>query len=231
MDPITLIILGTLIMTVVVAVVLIMRRGSGLRPLLPRIVAAGAVIGAILTIVGALVAMSALFSDWVTLTVPVIADIEVPPEDLLTGDARIISGSVVETGVTLTVSGLDVAAKVWLAIGQLLNAAVIATVLFVIARFAQQSIAAEPFAPRLHRLLIIAGAALVVGSGAAQAALAVAGEMARYQLFAVTLPDVTYAPAPVTVDLIPIGIGLTLIVIAGLIRSGERLQHETKGLV
>ena len=38
-------------------------------------------------------------------------------------------------------------------------------------------------------------------------------------------------PAPWTIDLWPVGVGLVLIVVAGLIRSGERLQNETRGLV
>ena len=86
---------------------------------------------------------------------------------------------------------------------------------------------AHPLLPRL-----VAGGALV---GAGPAALGnSAGARAHEQLFFLrpgSIDGVDNIAPSWSLDLWPIGVGIVLIVVAGLIRSGERLQRDTKGLV
>lgn len=245
MDPITLVLL------VMLGFVVLLVAGVGRRrradssstdaarpPLLPRLVAGGAIVGALLSIVGGLIAIvSAFAAERLTLAVPVVAQIEVPPSELVATDARIESGYVSLADAQVTASGLDIETRVWFALGVLLSTVVMTTVLIVIARLAQQSIASVPFEARLHRLLLIAGGTLAIGSVLSQICLATAGSLAQTQLFSlVGEPSAGGAGfdiglGPWVVELWPVGVGLVLIVAAGLIRNGERLQRDTTGLV
>ena len=89
---------------------------------------------------------------------------------------------------------------------------------------------AHPLLPRL----VAGGATLAVGATLAQALGNGAGARAHEQLFFLrpgSIDGVDNIAPSWSLDLWPIGVGIVLIVVAGLIRSGERLQRDTKGLV
>ena len=233
MDPITIVLLVMLGFAVLL-IAGIGRRKRAL-PWLPRLVAGGAIVLALLNIIGGLMGVVGAFAlDTLTLRVPVIAHAEFTPVEVRAFDAEVVSGGTEQVTMVLTASGLDVVTRVLVAVEVVITTAVIVTLLVMVARLAQQSIAAEPFSPRLGRLLVIGGSVLAAGSIAAQVASTFSGARANELLFAVQSDPLTgssYVPPMWTVDLLPIGIGLALIVIAGLIRNGERLQRDTKGLV
>lgn len=233
MDPITVVLLVGLGFAVLLVAGIGSQRSTG--PWLPRLVAGGAIVLALLNVVGGIVGIVGAFAlDTLTLRVPVIATAEVPPADLRASDADVVSGGTEQVAMILGVSGVDGLSRVLVAAEVAITTAVIVTLLVMVARLAQQSIAPEPFSPRLGRLLVIGGSVLTAGSIAAQAAASLSGARVHEQLFALK-PDAmtgsSYIPPFWTVDLVPIGIGLALIVIAGLVRNGERLQRDTKGLV
>ncbi len=233
MDAFTLVLLVMLGFGVLLIAGVGSQRRSG--PLLPRLVAGGSIVLALLSVVGGIIGLVAAFAtDSLTLPVPVIARVDVPPGELRIDDAEVVGGATQQATLLLTATGLDTVTRVLVAAEVVITTAVIVTLLVTVARFAQQSIAAEPFSPHLGRLLIIGGATLAVGSMAAQLVGQFAGQRAREQLFALSesaVEGVTNVPASWNIDLLPVGVGLALIVVAGLVRNGERLQRDTTGLV
>ncbi|MBX9472332.1 hypothetical protein [Microcella sp.] len=234
MDPITLVLLVGLGFAVLLVAGIGSQRRTG--PWLPRLVAGGAIVLALLNVVGGIVGIVAAFAfPTLSLRVPVIARAELTPADLRASDAEVVSGGTEQVSMQLTASGLDVLTRVLVAAEVVITTTVIVTLLVMVARLAQQSISTEPFSPRLGRLLVIGGSVLAVGSVAAQISSALSGARAAELLFAMR-PDAlgggwTYDTPAVFFDVVPVGVGLALVVIAGLIRNGERLQRETKGLV
>lgn len=222
---------------VVIGLVLSRRSREGeAHPLLPRVVAAACLVGAGLTVLGTVigVAQSLIPSSWVTLAVPLNLKVDEVPVELRADPTATLTDPVVAMPAPLTIDGLEMAARIWLVAGTVIEGAVAVTLLLVIARFARQSIAETPFTPRLSRLLVIAGSALAVGGLLGQVAHNVAGLLAHEQLFMLSdeaLGDGVYVRPAWTLDLWPLGVGLALVVVAGLVRSGERLQRETAGLV
>lgn len=239
MDPIILGLIGVVTVGVVTLVLLLRgRRSTGLetRHLLPRVVAASCVVGAVLAIVGALVSIALALTPTsrVTLEVPLNLRVEEVPLDLRADPSAHLTSGMVLTSPLLSIDGLAIVARLWLIAGHALTAIVIVTLLVVIARFAQLSIAETPFPPRLGRLLIIGGSTLAIGGVSAQFANSIAGTLAHKQLFMLAetaAPGSVYVSPPWALDLWPLGVGIVLIVVAGLIRSGERLQRDTEGLV
>lgn len=208
------------------------------RPLLPRLVAGAALVGSLLaTLTGVVTVVLTFVGDRVTLAVPVIARIETVPDALrATPEASILSGTAQQSPLMLAVAvaGLDLTTRVLAALQTATLTAVVVTILVMTARVARQSYAAEPFSRSLSRLLIAGGATLAVGATLAQALGNAAGARAHEQLFFLrpgAFDGVENVPPSWSLDLWPAGVGLVLIVVAGLIRSGERLQNETRGLV
>lgn len=209
---------------------------EGRRPLLPRLVAAACLVGVAVVALGTVigVAQSLIPTSWVTLEIPVTLRVDEVPVELRADPSGALTDSVVTDPAPLTVDGLGTAARIWLAAGTFIEGAVAVTLLLVIARFARQSISDTPFTPRLSRLLVVGGVALAVGGLLGQIASGIAGLLAHEQLFALSpeaLGDGIAVPPALTFDLWPLGVGLALVVVAGLVRSGERLQRETAGLV
>lgn len=233
-----LLIVAVLVGVAVVVGVLSPRRESveARRPLLPRLVAAACLVGVAVVALGTVigVAQSLIPTSWVTLEIPVTLTVEETPTDLRADPSGSLTDAVVAAPTALTVDGLGTAARIWLAMGTLIEGAVAVTLLLVVARFARQSISDTPFTPRLGRLLVIAGITLAIGGIAGQIASGISGLLAHEQLFALSpdaLGDGLPVPPALTFDLWPLGVGLALVVVAGLVRSGERLQRETAGLV
>jgi hypothetical protein len=234
MDPFTIVLLAMLAFAVLL-VAGIGRRGTR-GPWLPRLVAGGAAVLALLAVVAGIIGIVSAFAfPTLSLRVPVIARAEIPPADLRANDAGVVSGGTEQVTMMLTASGLDVLTRVLVAAEVVITTAVVVTLLVMVARLARQSVSAEPFTPNLGRLLVLGGSVLGLGSISAQLASAFSGARAAEMLLTLR-PDAngggwTYVPPTVIVDLVPVGVGLALVVVAGLIRSGERLQRDTAGLV
>ncbi len=204
-------------------------------PWLPRLVAGGAIVLALLNIVAGIVGVVGAFAlETLTLRVPVIVTAELTPVALRDSAANVVNGATQQTTLLLTATGLDSATRALVALEVVITTAIIVTLLVVVARLAQQSIAPEPFTPRLGRQLVIGGSALAIGSIGVQIVSQVAGQLAHHQLFALSdgaLDGGVNVPLSWNWDLLPIGVGLALIVIARLFRTGELLQRDTRGLV
>ena len=233
MDPFTIVLLLMLGFAVLLAAGMGRRGRTG--QWLPRLVAGGAIVLALLNVVAGIVGIVGAFAlDRLTLRVPVTVSAELPPVALRDSPSEVVSGATQQTSLLLTATGLDTATRALVAVEVVITTAIIVTLLVVVARLAQQSIAPEPFTPRLSRLLVIGGSALAAGSIGSQLASQLAGQLAHEQLFALSADAIAggvNVPVTWTWDLLPIGVGLALIVIARLIRAGERLQSDTKGLV
>jgi len=233
MDPFTLVLLFMLGFAVLIVAGLANKRRTG--PLLPRIVAGGAMVFAVLSAVAGIVAIVNAFAlETLALRVPVFASIELTPVELRDSASQVTNDATQQTTMLLTATGLDGFTRVLVAAEVVSTTAVVVTILFLVARLAQRSTDVEPFSPRLARLFVVGGTTLAVGAIASQIAGILAGQRAHEQLFAIrdsALAGGVNVPPGWTLDLLPIGIGLALIVVAGLIRSGERLQRDTVGLV
>ncbi len=205
-------------------------------PLIPRLVAGGAIVGAgMAALVSVRTIVETYVRDSVTLAVPVNVSIDSVPTELRESiEAAVVSGTTQQTTLSLTVSGLDSVTLSLVAMQSVVNSAVVITVLIMIAKLARQSLSETPFASKLSALFVVSGGAIAIGATAAQLAGLLAGARAHEQLF--FLSDdaidggVNVAPTWV-IEVWPLGVGLVLIVIARLIRAGERIQNDTKGLV
>lgn len=168
--------------------------------------------------------------------------------DLQGPSADIVGGPGFRTG-DFDVEGLDAVARAWLAAGHLANGIAVVLVLMLVASLAGRAMRSEPFARPLSGLLARTGVVLGVGGVVWQVCFIVAGNLAAAQLFGVRGfamdedladrntdlgLDASGLPAPSvegTLEFWPIGVGLALVALAILFRSGERLQRETRGLV
>lgn len=206
----------------------------------------------LLAVVGTLISViEAVLGERVTVTVPVqrfqpLAD---PAVTEIGVSAEAALGSPGFTEGVFLVSGLDGAARAWLAVGHAVSGALVIVILVLIARLIRQAMEPEPFREPISSLMARSGAVLAIGTVIGQIALGVGGSLASAQLFQPTswvaegtvsstyersglssigLPESTFA---FDVEFWPIGVGLALIVVAGIMRRGERLQRDTAGLV
>lgn len=237
MDPFTIVLLLMLGFAVLL-VAGIGRRGpvDVARPLLPRLVGGGALVGAGLSAIAGIVTIVMTFiGDRVTLAVPIIPLIETAPDALrATPGVSIVGGTAQQVSVPLTLSGLDPLTLTLVALQTALTTAVVITVLLLVARLAKQSLSETPFASRASSFFTVSGVAVAVGVMAAQFAGLLAGARAHEQLFflrADAVDEFANIPPTWVIEVWPIGVGLVLVVLARLIRGGERLQSDTKGLV
>ncbi len=207
----------------------------------------------LLAVVGTLISViEAAFGERVTVTVPVHAirptlDPDITSIDGIRAEAAL--GSPGFTEGVLVVSGLDAAARIWLVVGHAVTGALVITILVLIARLARQAMQEEPFSHPISNLMARAGAVLAIGTVIGQISLGIGGSLASAQLYDWTglsgvdietsvyerlglsgsgLPESTFA---FDVEFWPIGVGLALIVVAGIMQRGERLQRDTAGLV
>jgi len=227
--------------------------GAGDGALAARLVLGLAVIGATLGAVGAVAsALQAALAEEVAVTVPVggfLPPVDDAVFDLVGPTADALPSSPGFTEAALIVTGLDGWARAWLALGHTVNGAVVVALLLLVAGLARRAMRAEPFMQPLAGKLALGGAALAIGSIVWQAAYGFGGSLASAQVFGTeswaSTADVSgrYAetglgdtglPFPTfqfAIEFWPIGAGLALIVLAGLLRTAERLQRDTAGLV
>lgn len=204
-------------------------------------------------VVGTLASViEAAFGERVTVTVPVqgfqpLVDSGITSIDGVEAEAALSSPGFTE-GVFLVI-GLDAAARIWLAVGHAVSGALILTILVLIARLAQQAMQEEPFTQLISHLMARTDAVLAIGTVIGQISLGIGGSLASQRLFQSTgwagvdvdtdgyersgmsASGLPYSTLGVEVEFWPIGVGLALIVVAGIMRRGERLQRDTAGLV
>jgi len=144
----------------------------------------------------------------------------------------------------VTVTGLDFAARVWLAGGILIQGATFVIVSVAVAVLFRQLLNNDPFRPVVARALTVSGIAVAVGGIGWQALSLVGGFMASHQVLEVTgwtstnpsatsLEDFGWPPMSTSfgIEGWPLPVGLALVALAFVIRRGAALQRDTEGLV
>lgn len=219
-------------------------RGFGV-VLLTRVLAWISIAGVALVTVSTVV--SHLTSRSISLRLPVY---EFWPT--LQAGATIISGPTAQvtsggfTSAEVYVSGLDMAARAWLAGSSLLQGATIIMIAIVVVTLSSTILRNDPFQPAVTRGIRLVGITVIVGGLAWQACSGVGESLASKQVLQLgstelkdsaswdnNVPIIGFPqPSPhIQVDLWPIGVGLVMLVLAAAFRYGERLRRDTDGLV
>ena len=219
-------------------------RGFGV-VLLTRVIAWISIAGVALVTVSTVV--SDLTSRSISLRLPVY---EFWPT--LPAGATIISGPTAQvtsggfTSAEVSVSGLDIAARAWLAGSSLLQGATIIMIAIVVVTLSLTILRNDPFQPAVARSIRLVGITVIVGGLAWQACSGVGESLASKQVLQLGSTELKNLaswddintiigfpqPTPhIQVDFWPIGVGLVMLVLAAAFRYGERLRRDTDGLV
>lgn len=158
--------------------------------------------------------------------------------------AHVVSGGF--TDATVSVSGLNVAARSWLAASSLLQGATILVLAIVVVTLCSTILRNQPFQPAVTRGIRTAGFAVMLGGIGWQTCSANAGLSTSQQVLQlesaefknrIDFTDITTIigfPSPSSafhIDLWPIWVGLAFFALAAAFRYGEHLQRDTEGLV
>lgn len=200
----------------------------------------------------ALSTVGTLTSDAVAVALPV-AEFWPEPYPWVTLDdaptATVVSGGINTADVT--VSGLGLGARLWLASGHAVQGLTLTFIALVVALLCHRVLAGSPFRPVLARATKAAAVAVTIGGLTWQILFMIGGSMASAQLLDVDawssqlpaqviadyifarfdqtgLPQSTLA---IAVDFWPILIGTTLAALALAFETGERMQSDTDGLI
>lgn len=190
-----------------------------------------------------------LISDFTSRTVNVTIPVqqfwpELPAGGKLLGPtAHVLSGGFTDAAVS--VSGLDVAARSWLAASSLLQGATIAILAITVATLCSTVLKGQPFRPTLTRGIRVTAFAIMFGGIGWQLCSGIGRSLAAQQVLRLNsaeftnkidfdLATITGFPSPGfdgSIDLWPIWAGLAFFALAAAFRYGERLQRDTEGLV
>ena len=213
--------------------------------LLTRVIAWISIAGVALVTVSTVV--SDLTSRSISLRLPVYEFWPTLPAGatILSGPtAQVTSGGF--TSAEVYVSGLDTAARAWLAGSSLLQGATIIMIAMVVVTLSSTILRNDPFQPAVARGIRLVGITVIVGGLAWQACSGVGESLASKQVLQLGSTELKNVaswdninmivgfpqPAPhIQVDLWPIGVGLVMLVLAAAFRYGERLRRDTDGLV
>jgi hypothetical protein len=160
--------------------------------------------------------------------------------------AHVVGGGFSTATVDLT--GLDVAARVWLALDSVLQAATGVVIAIAIVLLCTSILRNNPFQRAVQRSIVMSAITVIIGGLAWQISGAIGGGLASEQTLrstgfsipndVVTINDLTHIigiPGPsawgTSVNLWPVGVGLALLAIAAVFRRGILLQKDTEGLV
>lgn len=167
-----------------------------------------------------------------------------PAGDTLTGPtAHVVSGGF--TDATVGVSGLDAAARSWLAGASLLQGATIAILAIMVATLCSTVLKELPFRPTLTRGIRTTAFAILFGGFGWQLCSGIGRSLAAQQVLRLdsaaftnridfTLGTITGFPSPgwdASFDLWPLWVALAFFALAAAFRYGESLQRDTEGLV
>ncbi|HEV7951681.1 MAG TPA: hypothetical protein VGP24_18110 [Glaciihabitans sp.] len=157
--------------------------------------------------------------------------------------AQILSGGFTQAEVSI--SGLDMAARLWIAGGFLVQGVTFILIGIAIASLCSRVISGAPFHAAMTRTVRVTAIAIAAGGMAWQVLSAVGSTMAAQQ----TLASVTWTfpgdvspvdgsrylgpPIPAglsTIELWPVWVGIALFVLAAAFQYGDKLQRETERL-
>lgn len=199
------------------------------------------------TLGGSLQAATTLWGANVTLDLPVEQFWPVLPGnvDMQTPLATVVGGGFTQASVS--VDGLDVFARIWLAGAVLLEAAMAVMVGLVIAKMCVALIHQTLFGTKLIRGMRQVAGVVLLGGALGQICQLVGGTLASHQVLGATawglssetidwsdihtivgLPSVAYHWE---FNFWPIGIALALMVVAELFRQGSKVQKDAAGLI
>ncbi|MHA7175343.1 hypothetical protein ACX80D_01680 [Arthrobacter sp. Sr24] len=199
------------------------------------------------TLGGLLQAATTLWGPNVTVDLPVEQFWPVLPEnaDIQTPLASVVDGGF--TQATVSVDGLDIFARLWLAGAVLLEAAMAVMVGLIIARMCVALIHQTLFGTKLVRGMRQVAGVVLLGGVLGQICQLVGGTLASHQVLGATvwelssetiawtdihnivgMPSVAYHWE---FNFWPIGIALALMVVAELFRQGSKVQKDAAGLI
>lgn len=225
------------------------------RPLALVVTRFGAIAYAALNLLGTVVVIiQTLISDSVAVALPVASfwPGAYPWVTITDGPTAQVTGGGFSIA-DVTVDGLDLNARLWLAAGHAAQGLTFIVVAIVIAILCNRLLGGNPFRPFLTRAVTGAAAAIGIGGIAWQVFFQIGGNAASQQVLAVTgwnskqigfegyTPDsstfdatATGLPAPgmgFTVEFWPIFLALALLAVAAAFRYSASLQRDTQGLV
>jgi hypothetical protein len=229
----------------------VLRRGH--RPLDSGVASAGItrVVAALYTLGAAIGTVVVVFQDFLSESVSVLMPVsQFWPSLPATVQVHGVSAHVVGGGFStaqVDVTGLDGAARIWLAAGALAQGSMAALVGVAVVILCTGVIRQNPFRPALTRGINLSAIAVMAGGLGWQICTAVAGGLVSTQVLAANGWELHESKANWTdihqliglpengqqwsVDLWPVWVGLSLFAVSAVIRYGQRLQKETDGLI
>lgn len=197
------------------------RLGRGLTWL---VLAGSVLFGALSVVIGAVALVGQLISDRFTVTLLVDAAL---PAEASAGTAALVGGAFSTADVT--VSGLSTLPRFLLTLE---GATALATGLLVavtVGYFCWSVLRRRPFSRPVFWLVALVGYALVLGTVLGQGFGGLGRMMAADELGSAT--GAGFWPLAALIDPSPAVAGLVILVAAGAIRVGQRLQQDTAGLI
>lgn len=214
-----------------------------------RITQIGAALYAAITAIGTIVTVAGVFvSDVVQVNMPVATFWPklLPSVHITEGPTARVTGGGFESA-QVTVAGLGMDTKLWLASGHLVHGLTYVVLGITIALLCSRLLGGNPFRHTVSKAFSFAAAAVAMGGLGWQVCFAVGGWKASLQTLTITawnindrdvgangaLDEVGW-PHPgggLTVDFWPVFIALALVAVAVAFRYGERLQVEKARLV
>ena len=224
---------------------LLAQRGG---PFVLKVVRAGGVIYAVLTLAVTAGTVIPLAGGDAQVSVPLHSDPVVIPKNVTfsSGPTALITGGGVDRA-TLSITHLGIPTRVLLIGAALAVAAVSVVIALSLSRIASTTLRGAPFVPGAARLVTVAAIAIAVGGtasavlqqwgewSAGQDALSVTAWTARHVTDASTTLSQLGWPEPASfalqIPFLPLLLGVGLAALAAVFRAGERLQRDAEGLV
>jgi hypothetical protein len=145
------------------------------------------------------------------------------------GDAA-LPGDGYWSQVLVDAGGVSWPPRVVLILAGFVTLAAQATIAVLIALFTRQMLRGAPFASRLSRAFVTAGAVIGLGALISQILTLAGHSGVRAELSQEWQTLLATAPND-TIDPIPVLLGLALVALGIAFRAGERLQRDTEGLI
>lgn len=197
------------------------------RGMVMGILALGVVVGALAITVAVLAILPATHGGPIAMTLLTEAPL---PDARVTGipeSERESPGTF--SSATVAVGGLSLPVQVLAVADTALGALMVAMVAACGSLLAWRLLRGRPFRKNLSLTIVWAGALLLIGGIVQQGVRLFGALLAAHELNGDSSDP--FWPAAAPLDLSAVGIGLVLLLVALVLEIGERLQHETDGLV
>jgi hypothetical protein len=199
----------------------------------------------------ALYTVSTVISDFTSRSISVSLPVNefwptLPAGATITGGPTALVTSGGFSSAEVFVSGLDTAARAWLAGSSLLQGATVIMIAVVVVTLSSTILRNDPFQPAVARGIRLLGVTVIGGGLGWQICSGMGESLASSQVLqlgsaelknVITWDNINTIigfpqPTPhIQVDFWPIGVGLVMLVLAAAFRYGERLRRDTDGLV